>query len=765
MTTTSIEENVTDTHHIRILHLEDHPSDAEQVAWILQRANLACDFQVVDTREQYIKALIEFKPEMVISDHSLPAFNSLEALTILKQSGDRIPFILVTGAVSEEFAVRALHEGADDYILKDRMQRLPVAVVSALKKYSLEREKRKREIILRNVDSNSLDMICSIDNDGRFVHVSAASSAILGYHPSELRGKKCIDLVVQDDVEITLRVALDIRAGNPVTMFQNRYVKKDGSVVPILWSARWEGSDKTMYCVAKDATEKKNAEETLAAERKRLSDLFLNAPVSMCILKGKDHVFELTNQVFLQKFGKKDVVGKTVRQVFPEAEEQGIFELLESIYKTGNFFASSESLIKTDREGNGTLTEIYLNRVFQPYSDAKGNVEGIFYFSVDVTDQVVLRKKIEESKKQYAHMIQHLPAAVYTCDATGNILLYNKAAAELWGRAPELEREKWCGSLRIFDNENIPIPLDLSPMARAIKEQKNVHGQEIIIERPDGTRRNVIPYPSPDFNSAGAVTGAINVLIDITNRKRVEIETLTLVDQLQFKNKELKQFAYMVSHNLRAPIARILGLANIFNHDINENVFILDKITEAAKDLDNVVRDINIVVSARNSENVKSEYVDFQNEVNLILHVLDNEVKASKALITADFRKVKGANTVTSYMYSIIYNLLSNAIKYRLPEIQLRIHIHTTVDENFICFSVKDNGMGIDLVKNSTKIFGLYKRFHGETIPGKGVGLHLVKIHAESLGGRVEASSIVNEGIEFKIYLPKHHEHYEQSDT
>ncbi|HTE29789.1 MAG TPA: PAS domain S-box protein [Chryseolinea sp.] len=745
-------------HQIRILHLEDHPADAEAIARILKRANLTCDFQVVDTKEEYTKALLEFKPELIISDHSLPAFNSMEALGILKKSGDRIPFILVTGAVSEEFAVKALHEGADDYILKDRMQRLPQAVVSALDKYLQEHEKRKREVILSNIDSNSLDMICSIDEDGRFVHVSAACLAILGYQPSELFGRKYIDFVLEADLEMTLCVYADIRAGHPVTMFENRYRRMDGSVVPMLWSARWESFDKVMYCVGKDATEKKNAEKTLAAERKRLSEVFLNAPVSMCIFKGKDHVFELANPIFLQKFGKHDVVGKTVREVFPEVENQGIFELLDSIYDTGKSFSSNESLLKIDREGKGELTDIYLNRVYQPYLDAEGNVEGISYFGVDVTDQVVMRKKIEESKKEYVHMIENLPAAVYTCDAEGKILRYNKAAVELWGREPDQGDAMWCGSWKRYDNENTPIPLDATPMARAIKNGENVHGEEMIVERPDGTRRNVVPYPSPNFNAYGVVTGAINVLIDITDRKHVETGTLTLVDRLQFKNKELKQFTYIVSHNLRAPIARILGLASVFSKDLHENLFILSKITEAAKDLDDVVRDINIVLSARNSEDVKVEYVDFQTQLNLILHLLDNEIKESKASIIADFHIVKGVNTVSSYLYSIIYNLFSNAIKYRLTGVPLRIHAHTTEDEKFICLTVKDNGMGIDLIKNGGKIFGLYKRFHGDKIPGKGVGLHLVKSHVESLGGRVEVESKVNEGIEFKVFLPKRYE-------
>ena len=85
----------------------------------------------------------------------------------------------------------------------------------------------------------------------------------------------------------------------------------------------------------------------------------------------------------------------------------------------------------------------------------------------------------------------------------------------------------------------------------------------------------------------------------------------------------------------------------------------------------------------------------------------------------------------------------------------LKVHLQTTVLDNFICLSVKDNGIGIDLKKYGTKIFGLYKRFHGDEIEGKGIGLSLVKTQSESLGGRVEVESTVNYGSTFKIFLPK----------
>lgn len=497
---------------IKVLHLEDLATDAELVFRVLKKSDREFEIKVVDTRSEYETALHEFGPEIIISDHSLPSFNSLEAMDILKNSGLNIPFILVTGTVSDEFASQAIKKGAADYILKDRLQRLPSAIFSALDISRMEKEQLETE------------------------------------------------------------------------------------------------------------------------------------------------------------------------------------------------------------------------------------------------------KKVRESEKQYFDLIQRLPAAVYTCDIQGRILLYNNAAVELWGCNPAGAKETWCGSNMMLDSYGREIAPAASPMARAIKEGRSIFGEEIIIERPDGTRRHVLSHPSPNFNSAGDIIGGTNMLVDITDRKRAELQTLTLVDSLQSRNKELSQFAYMISHHLRAPIARILGLASIFDNNPDENNFIVEKIIEATIELDDVVRDINLVISARNPEPETMEYVEFEKKLKLITKVLEKEIMDSHASITTDFVEAPGTITIRSYLYSIINNLLSNALKFRSPDRPLHIHLKSYKVENFICLSIKDNGRGIDMEKNAKHIFSIYKRFHVNSIPGKGVGLHLVKAQVESLGGKIELGSEINEGTEFRIYLPISHE-------
>src|SRR3984957_2446009 len=130
---------------LKILHLEDLAADAEIVERVLRKAQVHFEKKVVIDKPDFIRALHEFQPDIILSDHSLPAFNSLEALRITKDAGISAPVILVTATVSEEYAVNVIREGASDYILKDRLERLPNAVQNALDKLLMEKERKQAD--------------------------------------------------------------------------------------------------------------------------------------------------------------------------------------------------------------------------------------------------------------------------------------------------------------------------------------------------------------------------------------------------------------------------------------------------------------------------------------------------------------------------------------------------------------------------------------------------------------------------------------------
>jgi signal transduction histidine kinase len=143
---------------LNILVLEDSEDDFNLINYTLRKEGLVFTSQCVDAKEQFKNALDEFKPDVILSDHGLPQFNSMEALKLCREAGLKIPFILVTGTVSEEFAVTSLKHGADDYILKSNLARLPSAIMNAVKQRQLEKKKHKAETSLRK-QNNELTKI------------------------------------------------------------------------------------------------------------------------------------------------------------------------------------------------------------------------------------------------------------------------------------------------------------------------------------------------------------------------------------------------------------------------------------------------------------------------------------------------------------------------------------------------------------------------------------------------------------------------------
>ncbi len=151
-----------------------------------------------------------------------------------------------------------------------------------------------------------------------------------------------------------------------------------------------------------------------------------------------------------------------------------------------------------------------------------GKVVGISCIARDITQRIKTEEALRLSEARYRELIQALPAAVYTTDKRGRITLYNQAAVTLWGRDPEVGKDLWCGSWKIYRPDGTPLPLDHCPMAVVLREGLAVRDEEIVIERPDGTRRHVLPHPEPMMSAQGMVIGAINMLVDITDRKQAE---------------------------------------------------------------------------------------------------------------------------------------------------------------------------------------------------------------------------------------------------
>lgn len=156
---------------------------------------------------------------------------------------------------------------------------------------------------------------------------------------------------------------------------------------------------------------------------------------------------------------------------------------------------------------------------------------------VSIAEPIRTQGILREGDRRFRELLDALPAAIYTTDAAGRITYYNEAAVELWGHRPMLGSSEWCGSWKLFWPDGTPLRHDECPMAIALKEDRAVRGMEAVAERPDGIRVPFIPYPTPLHDEAGRLVGAVNMLVDISERKRTEEQQSLLVRELHHRVK------------------------------------------------------------------------------------------------------------------------------------------------------------------------------------------------------------------------------------
>jgi signal transduction histidine kinase len=239
--------------------------------------------------------------------------------------------------------------------------------------------------------------------------------------------------------------------------------------------------------------------------------------------------------------------------------------------------------------------------------------------------------------------------------------------------------------------------------------------------------------------------------------KTVEEKTLELRktnNELVKHNGELLQFSYTVSHNLRGPVARLLGLAELvqIEKDENQTKQLAGFISRTAGDLDVIIKDLSKILELRNETHRHRETVDLAGEWERSLSLLQEGLTGNET-IEADFGAAPQIVTVRAMLQSIFYNLLSNAIKFRSPERSLNVKVVSHSHDGNIFLEVADNGLGFNTRLHHEKLFKLYRRFHTH-VEGRGLGLYLVKAQVDVLHGTVEVDSEPGKGSVFRVVLP-----------
>jgi len=619
-----------DKHNLLIL--EDMMTDAELIIMTLQRSGMDFSYQIVNDSKSYISAIEQNKFDAVLADNSLPQFSGTEALRINKEKNIVTPFILVTGSISEEYAVNIMKEGACDYILKDRLQRLPNAVLSAIHKYKIEEERKKyldeviaNEALLKEAAQLAHFGSWEIDNTKHTHRWSDEQYRILGFAPGEIEPS-------------------------------------------------------------------------------------------------------LENYLLMVHNDERELVRKTMEYTIMHLDQQKF----------------SFRVITKD----GKMKHVYVEMAVK--HNEKGEVTRISGFTRDVTETVHATKSLQKSEANLRAIFDNTDTAYVLLDMDLKIVSFNQSAEKIATKILEKPLTDGAYIIDYFSESGRGL---LRKQLQNVIRGTNI-GREISFPQPEGYDKWFSTSYHPVWNNDNQVQGVIMALTEITAKKTSELQERKMTAELMQRNQDLEQFAYIISHNLRSPVANIIGIADALadgEMDEDDRQTFMTGLTVSVKKLDDTIIDLNDILQVKNVVVGNKEKVLFSGIVDDIKFSISSLLDENGVMINSDFSEVDEVLTFKSYMHSIFYNLISNSIKYKQTELVPVIDIKSRKLGEKIELSFKDNSIGMDIESKNGQLFGLYKRFHPGRAAGKGMGLFMVKTQVETLGGKISVQSKVNEGTEFKI--------------
>lgn len=427
---------------LKILILEDSPTDAELLERFLKKEMPGSTIMHANNKKSFRDALESFIPEIIISDHSLPQFDSSAALQLARQQNPFIPFILVTGTVSEEFAVNIIKQGADDYILKDRIKRLPAAIATALQKRKSESSIRNSEAIRKLIMNSALDAIVCINTSGRVIVWTPQAEKMFGWKEAEITDKQLTDTIIPLQYREKHFQGMSRYLATGEMRIMNKVVeltalKQSGEEFPVellVIPIKEDGNE--FFCAfIRDITERKKAEEQLLKERNLLRSLIDNLP-DYIYIKDKEARFIITNKAFVKLAdapSEAATIGKKVSDLFNEEVSRVNLEEDRQILETGKVVIDREEpiIVHNDEEHWLITTKI-------PLKDQKGNIIGILGISKDITERKKIEKVLIESEIKYRTLFYKSPLPNWIFDMdTLRFLDVNEAAIYHYGYTRE----------------------------------------------------------------------------------------------------------------------------------------------------------------------------------------------------------------------------------------------------------------------------------------------------------------------------------------
>lgn len=516
--------------------------------------------------------------------------------------------------------------------------------------------------------------------------------------------------------------------------------------------------------------ERRHAELALRASEERYRSLLELLPVAVYTCEAPSGTLLYYNRLAAELWGREPQIGDTDekfcgshRLYWPDGTPLPHASTPMANVLHGGPPVRGQKVWIERPDGTRILAQVNID----PLTDENGRLAGAINVFQDITERERLFEELRRSEERFRHLLFALPAAVYTTDREGRITLFNDHAIELWGQRPDLERDRWCGSFRIFRPDGTPLPHEECPMAVTLRERRPVRGQEILVERPDGRRVCVLPHPELLRDASGEVVGAVNMLIDITDRKRAEEELrgrseqiAELVRELEAADRRKNDFLATLAHELRNPLAPIRHALQLLHMAVDKPDVRQQALSVIDRQLGQMVRLIDDLLDVSRITNNKLQLRKERIELAAAIH---SALETTRPLIEAAGHEISVmlppepvyVEADLTRLAQVFTNLLNNSTKYTERGGRIRLAVETRDGEAVA--SVRDTGIGIT-AEHLPHLFEMFSQASPaleRSGGGLGVGLALARGVVELHGGSIEARSAgPGQGSEFTVRLP-----------
>ena len=531
--------------------------------------------------------------------------------------------------------------------------------------------------------------------------------------------------------------------------------------------------------VASETTERVLARRRLdaalaAAERAehQLRDVFAQAPAFMAVLRGQTHVFEFANDAYKQLIGHRDLVGKPVAEALPEVSSQGFITLLDQVLETGVPFVGRELPVMLQREKGGDLSQVFVDFVYQPITEANGERVGIVAHGSDVTESVLARREIErllfesevarkaaqESEERYRFTANAVPVQIWTATSDGALDFVSDRAAAYFGKpTAEVIGEQWLSVLHPED-----VARTLERWKRSIETGEPYEVEFRLWSAEHQAYRWHLGRAIAQRDDTGHIIRWLGTNTEIEERKQIEVELRRLTAEAQEADKAKASFLAAMSHELRTPLNAIGGYAQLMEMGVRgpvteEQRVDLLKIQRSKNHLDALVSD---VLNFAKLGSGKMEYhlatVDVQGAIQSVLEMVGPQITA-KELRIAPFTTPR---QLTLYadpdkVRQILLNLFGNALKFTPAGGVISLDVKVTDYE--VAISVTDTGIGVP-EEDQARIFEPFTqagRALDSRDQGVGLGLAISRQFARAMRGDLRVESVPGKGSTFTLTLPR----------